>query len=384
LLQNPEIQFKGKKINPGTSGRWVIQDTKFFKENTEPLKSWAFCVVNKTCDDNTVREFAKVFVQTYISHGGRVENKEPPIVNLGHGDLADTVSIARQKAGTFAKSAPQILFFILPGRDSQTYERLKRNMECRFGMVSQMLAVNQVFKKNAQYCSNVCMKVNAKLGGVTCKIAQPGPTFPRPTMVIGADVSHASAGSIQASTCAITMSMDADATRYAAFVQTNGHRVEMITPANIDGGFMVLFKYWVANHKTGPQHIYYFRDGVSEGQYSHVLAQEIEPMKKAITAIYGDAGASIRWTVTVCSKRHHIRFFPKDGDRASSDKNGNALPGTLVERDVTHPFEYDFCKLQDNSGMLNKANFEQIFPLILQFRELHDLSIIMSSRMRHN
>jgi hypothetical protein len=26
------------------------------------------------------------------------------------------------------------------------------------------------------------------------------------------------------------------------------------------------------------------------------------------------------------------------------DKNGNALPGTLVEHDVTHPFEYDFCK----------------------------------------
>lgn len=27
---------------------------------------------------------------------------------------------------------------------------------------------------------------------------------------------------------------------------------------------------------------------------------------------------------------------------AAGDKNGNALPGTLVERDITHPFEYDF------------------------------------------
>lgn len=32
----------------------------------------------------------------------------------------------------------------------------------------------------------------------------------------------------------------------------------------------------------------------------------------------------------------------------SSDRNGNALPGTLVERDVTHPFEYDFCKLKND------------------------------------
>lgn len=26
----------------------------------------------------------------------------------------------------------------------------------------------------------------------------------------------------------------------------------------------------------------------------------------------------------------------------AGDKNGNALPGTLVERDITHPFDYDF------------------------------------------
>ena len=40
----------------------------------------------------------------------------------------------------------------------------------------------------------------------------------------------------------------------------------------------------------------------------------------------------------VASKRHHIRFFPG----SAGDKNGNPHPGTLVERDVTHPFEYDF------------------------------------------
>jgi eukaryotic translation initiation factor 2C len=46
--------------------------------------------------------------------------------------------------------------------------------------------------------------------------------------------------------------------------------------------------------------------------------------------------------VTVCTKRHHIRFFPKDNDAQAGDKNANPLPGTLVERDCTHPYEYDF------------------------------------------
>jgi eukaryotic translation initiation factor 2C len=112
-------------------------------------------------------------------------------------------------------------------------------------------------------------------------------------MSIGVDVSHGAPDSQQASTCAITMSMDPDATRYATFVQTNSYRVETITPANIQGGFMVLFKYWVETMKRGPAHIYYFHDGVSEGQYSHVLAQVIEPMKAAIFARYGEKAKGV-------------------------------------------------------------------------------------------
>lgn len=51
----------------------------------------------------------------------------------------------------------------------------------------------------------------------------------------------------------------------------------------------------------------------------------------------------------MCTKRHHLRFFPNEGDNIASDKNGNAVPGTLVERDITHPFEYDFCKCMTSS-----------------------------------
>ena len=53
-----------------------------------------------------------------------------------------------------------------------------------------------VAKCQGQYISNVCMKFNAKLGGTTCRAVGPtsaGPLgqFKVPTMVIGADVSHA-------------------------------------------------------------------------------------------------------------------------------------------------------------------------------------------------
>ena len=173
--------------------------------------------------------------------------------------------------------------------------------------------------------------------------------FARPTIIIGADVSHASPGSMQPSTAALTVSMNPHCTRYAASVQTNGHRVEMITEFNMENMLTPLFKEWMQDVGKGrfPQHIFYMRDGVSEGQYQHVLQQEIRDLRKIWVALAGkenkpliEAAKKIEFTVIVCSKRHHIRFFPLG--RPAADNNGNPVPGVIVEKDVTHPFEYDF------------------------------------------
>jgi eukaryotic translation initiation factor 2C len=94
---------------------------------------------------------------------------------------------------------------------------------------------------------------------------------------------------------AITMSFDAEACRYAAAVQTNGYRVEMITEANIKSMIIPLFRRWIAKvgGGAGPQHIYYFRDGVSEGQYQHVLDQEVHNIKKALVDAFGQPAGNV-------------------------------------------------------------------------------------------
>jgi len=47
-------------------------------------------------------------------------------------------------------------------------------------------------------------------------------------------------------------------------------------------------------------------------------------------------------TFVIVQKRHHARFFPID--RRDTDRSGNCLPGTVIETEITHPFEFDFCK----------------------------------------
>ncbi|KAI6554182.1 hypothetical protein MCOR04_010429 [Pyricularia oryzae] len=69
------------------------------------------------------------------------------------------------------------------------------------------------------------------------------------------------------------------------------------------------------------------------------MALEVAELRKVLNKVGGN---NPKITVMVATKRHHIRFFPKPGDSSSGDRNGNALPGTVVERVVTHPFHYDF------------------------------------------
>jgi eukaryotic translation initiation factor 2C len=198
-----------------------------------------------------------------------------------------------------------------------------------------------VQKCQGQYISNVCMKFNAKLGGTTCRAVGPNSTgaaglfTKQSTMVIGADVSHAAPGTQSASMAAITVSMDAMGCRYSAACETNGFRVEMIETDNINSMLKPNIQHWVQTVGQGrfPSRILYFRDGVAEQQYAHVLQQEVADMKALLKT--ANPNMNIPFVVVIAGKRHHVRFFPEKGDR-----NQNPLPGTLVDSGVVSRFPY--------------------------------------------
>lgn len=271
---------------------------------------------------------------------------------MGPGNLADggeLVQKAWNSTGNKYSTPPNFLFFIVNDRNVDVYRRIKKSCDIRFGVASQVLQAKHVMSASPQYISNVCMKVNAKLGGATCvaesalipRIAKLN-AYNTNTMVVGADVSHPAPGagsSEAASFAAITMSADPRFVRYWAEVQTNGNRVEMVTTSNIDDHFGAMAKVWIQRIGKGlaPDRVLYIRDGVSEGQYAAVLEEEVNDMKECFKKL----GCKVipKFTVVIAGKRHHIRFFPDPG---KGDRNNNPLPGTLVESGCTHPFEFDF------------------------------------------
>jgi hypothetical protein len=60
-----------------------------------------------------------------------------------------------------------LLIFIVNDRNVDVYRRIKKSCDIRFGVASQVLQAKHVMSASPQYISNVCMKVNAKLGGAT-------------------------------------------------------------------------------------------------------------------------------------------------------------------------------------------------------------------------
>ncbi|KAF2031818.1 Piwi-domain-containing protein [Setomelanomma holmii] len=320
-----------------------------------PIKAWGVCCIQGrgAPPPQAVEGFIQKFVQIYESHGGLVaahpqHGKKPW---MGAGNLADggeMVAKAWNQTGNRYNMQPNLMIFIVNDRNIDVYRRIKKSCDIRFGVASQVLQAKHVMSASPQYISNVCMKVNAKLGGCTSvaksnvipKIAPRSASIP--TMVVGVDVSHPAPGAGSgeaASFAAITMSADPHFAKYWAETQTNGNRVEMVTTSNIDDHFGFMAKNWMQRIGQGkpPQRVLYIRDGVSEGQYAAVLEEEVRDMKECFKKL--GCKEMPKFTVVIAGKRHHIRFFP---DAGKGDRNNNPLPGTLVESGCTHPFEFDF------------------------------------------
>merc|ERR1719435_778210 len=92
--------------------------------------------------------------------------------------------------------------------------------------------------------------------------------------------------------------------------------------------------------KEKPKALVMFRDGVSEGQFTTVMARELADIRAACKDLQDTYEPQI--TYIVVQKRHNTRFFPSDNNKY---KNGNALAGTVVDQGINHPTDGDFYLL---------------------------------------
>lgn len=98
-----------------------------------------------------------------------------------------------------------------------------------------------------------------------------------PFLLEGADVGHPSPGVQKPSVTSLVYSHDRFVTQYAAFSALQAPRMEII--ADLRTFVRNAVNNWGQKNRMTPARIFFFRDGVSEGEYVRVSEDEIQQIK---------------------------------------------------------------------------------------------------------
>lgn len=112
---------------------------------------------------------------------------------------------------------------------------------------------------------------------------------------------------------------------------------------------------WYRTNKSYPERILFYRDGVSEGEFLHVLNQELPQIKAALEPEnLNSKQERPKVTLLVVGKRHNTRFYATKESAGFTDNTSNLCPGLVVDRGATSVLYFDFF-LQAHKGLKGHA-----------------------------
>ncbi|XP_037914677.1 protein argonaute-2 isoform X3 [Hermetia illucens] len=367
VLPPPKLQYGGRvssmsgqnkvSLASPNQGVWDMRGKQFF--TGVEIRVWAIACFapQRTVREDALRNFTQQ-LQKISNDAGMPIIGQPCFCKYATGP--DQVEpMFRYLKNSF--NALQLVVVVLPGK-TPVYAEVKRVGDTVLGMATQCVQAKNVNKTSPQTLSNLCLKINVKLGGIN-SILVPSirpKVFNEPVIFLGADVTHPPAGdNKKPSIAAVVGSMDAHPSRYAATVRVQQHRQEIIQElSSMVRELLIMFYKSTGGYK--PHRIILYRDGVSEGQFPHVLQHELTAIREACIKLEADYKPGI--TFIVVQKRHHTRLFCAD-KKEQSGKSGNIPAGTTVDVGITHPTEFDFylCSHQGIQGTSRPSHYHVLW-----------------------
>jgi hypothetical protein len=194
ILPVPSLEYHEDSIetflNP-QYGSWNLRNKKFVEGIS--LISWAVVIFGE--EDryslDIIQHFIITLCSVFSTCGINVKNSTPPISYAdGNGNIENILTDAYVVAENSYNFKPQMVFCILPNTSVSLYARIKMVSDSVLGIVTQCIQGRHTLKPKIQFCANVALKVNVKLGGQNSKL--PASFLPfvsdTPTIIFGADV----------------------------------------------------------------------------------------------------------------------------------------------------------------------------------------------------
>ena len=370
VLTPPEVKYKANVKASVRFGSWNMAEYKF--NATASLRDWSYVMLydgDLGSMHSTVEKLhgalQKVGIAVPKPQRGRTVNP--------HLSPDDPQSLER----LFEKYPFQLLLVILPAKDIQLYNKIKLLGDVRYGVHTICVVASKFTKGDPQYFGNVSLKFNLKLGGINQSVDNVTKMLVDvdKTMLVGIDVTHPSPGSANntPSVAAIVASIDKSLGQFPADLRIQTGRQEMV--ADLCDMMKTRLQLWktLGRHQSFPENILIYRDGVSEGQFDLVLEKELPLIRRACTEVYPATASKEglpKITIVIVGKRHHTRFYPTDADKA--DRSSNPTCGTVVDRGVTEPRNWNFF-LQAHTaiqGTARPAHYYVILDEIFNKRKM--------------
>ncbi|PCH42610.1 argonaute-like protein [Wolfiporia cocos MD-104 SS10] len=337
------------------NGAWNMVNRRFFRPCV--ITRWAVVIYEREgrFNQRTAHEMVNGLVSAARGTGIIVHERDPVIRwEDGRGRIAEQLKDASRACHQKNQSAgfPDLMVIILPEGGGDIYRAVKHFGDVAAGVATQRMKSSKCSHAKAQYFVNVCLKINVKCGGINT-IPEPSPVALMDphihTIAMGAHVIRPPPGPEgRPSFTSLVGNVDSDLVKYVATSRVQKSRQEVIDDIK-DMAKDVIEKY--INHRTNvekaaspkPACIVLYRAGVSEGQSKQVLDHELPRLKEACAELNMDP----KITIVLINKGHHVRFFPQS--QSDADSSGNCQAGTVIDRDVTHPWGLDWY-LQSQAG----------------------------------
>jgi eukaryotic translation initiation factor 2C len=385
ILLAPQVQYGKKKIAKPFNGSWNCADQAFVRGGK--FTSWSSCIldlpgrtsVSGDQDGRASKDLTDLLGHELVKYGLSMGTyRGAKKFTLSHLNMPNRDANNKVLDGIFAaleKAQIPLVFIVLPNDDKWLYARIKYYGDTRYGIHTICSIGNKLSKPQGQgmYFGNLALKFNLKGGGVNHEIAN---TLANPldahTMLMGIDVTHPSPGSAKGAPSIATAvaSRDRELSQWPGSLRKQKGKQEMIDEGNAQFGDCVnksilkemvieRLEVWRKYNKTLPKKILLYRDGVSEGQYTLVLNQELPHFEAAFNDLYGKQANWPKMAVIVVGKRHHTRFYAtkeEEADYNSQRGKGslNTKPGTVVDRGITGTTYHEFF-LQAHQGLQGTA-----------------------------
>ncbi|KIO16424.1 hypothetical protein M407DRAFT_33925 [Tulasnella calospora MUT 4182] len=234
ILPTPTLLYgKNATIQP-LNGEWSMRDKTLYKPAI--IQGCAIIIY-----DGRFRPEAELHLKQSLFNVSRLLGiqgipSDPPILRKNAtgsaywNHLKEVAIMHKKVKGTM----PNLIIVVLPDFGSEDiYVRIKNAGDIKIGVATQCLKAGKCAQGTEEYYVNVCLKINAKLGGTNFVLKPNAIPFLTdltvPSIVMGAGVTHPGPGnSDRPSYATVVGSVDSNHSKYITVSRVQGRRIEMI------------------------------------------------------------------------------------------------------------------------------------------------------------